>query len=198
VLNKTHCLWEGARAKYSLSRDVVIFSREEEGAAMKCTEIHSLLYRKIDGELPDFEQRELDAHLAQCVYCNREYRLLTFPQRILRTMPGMTVSPSFCMKLRTRIEMEAREAAGRQMLMGLARQMIPALAGITLALLSVFAYLQLHSPEGDLCRAYSKAFISGDSPHQLMIAGQGDITNEGILSAVAEREFDHRRNLDPK
>jgi hypothetical protein len=165
---------------------------------MKCTEIHSWLFRKIDGELRDFENRELDAHLAQCVSCSREYRLLTFPHRIARTIPEMTPSPDFYGKLGTHIEVEIQKVAGWQTFLGLERQMIPALAGITLALLSVFAYLQLRTPEADLYRAYDRVFVSEDLSQQMMIAAQGKITNEGVLSAIAEREFNHRRDSDMK
>jgi hypothetical protein len=65
--------------------------------------------------------------------------------------------------------------------------MIPTLAGITLALLSLFAYLQLRGPEADLYKAYDRAFISEDQSHRTLVAEHGDMTDESVLRAIAER-----------
>jgi len=72
--------------------------------------------------------------------------------------------------------------------------MVPALAGIALALLLVFTYFQIYDPQVDLYRAYDGEFISEDQSHTMLIADQGDITYESVLSAIAERESNYRRN----
>jgi hypothetical protein len=74
---------------------------------------------------------------------------------------------------------------------------VPALAGITLLLLSIFAYLQLYSPSPDLYTAYDGVFILEDQqPHRMLIAEE--ITDETVLSAIAEEENDHNRDYTPK
>jgi anti-sigma factor RsiW len=159
---------------------------------MECAEMKIWLFRKIDGELSDLENAALDTHLAQCASCAREYRLLALPRRIAQKIPQPMPSPFFYQKLRMRIESEVQGTAGWQVLWGLARKMVPALAGITLALLSVLAYLQMQSPEADLYRAYESVFITEEQPYGMLVAGQGSITAESVLAAIAERESNHR------
>jgi anti-sigma factor RsiW len=154
---------------------------------MKCTTAQQRLFGSIDGELSASEKAELNAHLAQCPSCNREYGLLSLPSRISKAIPPVTASPFFYQKLRTRIEDEAQGIASWQTVWQLARQMVPALAGITLALLSVFAYSQLHPSRIELYRNYDKAFISDDQSHMMLAAEQKDITYESVLTAIAER-----------
>jgi len=165
---------------------------------MKCAEVRSRLSRKIDGELTDFEIRELDHHLAQCAHCTREYRLLMFPHQVAEETPSLAPSPFFYKKLRARIECEIQGAAEWQPLWGFARRMIPALAGITLALLSVFAYQELLGPEDDLYRAYNRIFVSESLPHQMIVSEQEGITNENVLNTIAEREFNNLLNMSMK
>ena len=76
--------------------------------------------------------------------------------------------------------------------------MLPALAVITLALLSVFAYHQWRGPDDDLYRAYGRVFVSESLPHQMIVSEQGEITNESVLNTIAEREFNHLLNLGMK
>jgi anti-sigma factor RsiW len=165
---------------------------------MKCAEVRSWLSRKVDGELMDFENRELEEHLAQCAGCTREYRLLMFPHQVAEATPSFAPSPFFYQKLRARIESEIQWTAEWQPLWGLARRMIPALAGITLAILSVFAYHELRAPEDDLQRAYNRIFISESLPHQMIVSEQEEITNENVLNIVAEREFNNLLNMSTK
>ena len=160
---------------------------------MRCAEAQNWLFRKIDGELSDSEIMAFDAHLAQCPSCAREYGLLSLPQRIAKATPELTPSPFFNQKLKLRIEGEARELAGWQMFWKLARQVIPALAGITLALLSVLAYFQFHGPEANFYKSYERIFVAEEQPHQMLVAEQGDITAVSVLSAIAEREPDHQK-----
>ena len=154
---------------------------------MECTAVRNRLFQKIDGELSALENEELDAHLAQCPSCTREYRLLGLPHRIAQEVAPLETSPFFYQKLRMRIDGEAPGITGRQTFFGLATRMIPTLAGITLALLSVFAYFELHGPEADIYNAYDRVFISEDQSHGALVAVHGDITDEGVLRAIAER-----------
>jgi hypothetical protein len=165
---------------------------------MNCATGQSWLFRKIDDELSDSENMELDAHLAKCVSCSREYRLLALPHRIAQAAPPPALSPFFYQKLRTRIDGEIKENAGWQTLWGLARPMVPTFAGITLVLLSVFAYQQIRNPRIDLYRTYEKAFIAEDQSNQMFFADQGDITYESILNTIADPESAYRRNQSPK
>jgi anti-sigma factor RsiW len=152
---------------------------------MECNAVKRELFRKVDGELAHAESTELDAHLAQCSPCMREYRLLALPRRIAQTIPVLTPSPYFCRRLKARIEEEARNLAVWQIFFGLSRRIVPVLAGLTLALLSVFAYVQMRVPEADIYRAYGTAFVTEDQPYQLLVAAQGNITDEGLLRAIA-------------
>ncbi len=164
---------------------------------MNCTTVRNLLIRKIDNELSELENAEFDAHLAECASCTREYRLLNLPNRIAQALPPIEPSPFFYRRLRMNLEGEAQRAAGWQIFFGMARQVIPALAGITLALLSVFAYVRLSGREPELYKAYDRVFITEEQPHG-MLSGRGDITDETVLSAIAEGDSNHLRTLDLK
>jgi hypothetical protein len=165
---------------------------------MNCATVQSWLFRKIDGELSDPENMELDAHLAKCVPCSREYGRLTLPHRIAQAALPPAPSPFFFQKLRTRIDREIKENAGWRALWGLARPMVPTLAGITLVLLSVFAYQQIRNPEIDPYRTYDRAFISEGQSNQILVTDQWDAGYESILNTVAEQESTYRRNQSLK
>lgn len=154
---------------------------------MNCKIAQEKLFRRIDSELLDAEDYELHDHLAQCASCSRDYRLLNLPQQLARKIAPVTASPFFYQKLRLRIEEDAQGIASWQAIRGLARQMVPALAGITLALLSVFAYFQIQAPDVELYRSYDRVFTSDDQSHRMLVAEQKDITYESILTAIAER-----------
>lgn len=158
---------------------------------MKCKIAQERMFCRMDGELSASDAAELDAHLAQCASCSREYRLLSLPRQIAQVVPPITASPFFYQKLRLRIDDEAQGIAGWQSIRGLARQMVPALAGITLALLSVFAYYEIQTPSAELSRDYNRLFISDDQSHRMLAAEQKDITYESVLTAIAERQSDH-------
>jgi hypothetical protein len=169
-----------------------------QGLAMNCTTAQERMFRKIDGELSLSENDELNAHLKQCDSCNREYGLLSLPSLFAKTIPTVTASPFFYQKLRMQIEDEAQGIASWQIIWKLARQMVPALAGITIALLSVFAYHQLQTPEAGLYRNYDRAFISDDQSHRMLAAEQKDITYESVLTAIAERPSGNFSTIDSK
>ncbi len=162
---------------------------------MKCTEVRSWLSRRIDGELRDSENRELDSHLAQCAPCAKEFGLLMFPRRMAETTPSVAPSPYFYQKLREHIESETQRIANWQPFGRLARQMIPALASITLVLLSVFAYHQLRESDEDIYRAYSRVFVSESMPYQMIVFEKEERTNESVLNTIVEREFNHLLNM---
>ena len=164
---------------------------------MRCTVVKGKLFRNIDGELSDSEKMELDAHLAVCASCRREYQILTLPNRLACAAPEVTPSPYFFRKLRAQIDAETRETRVWQIALGAIRHLVPALAAITLALLSVFAYLQLRAPDSDLDKAYG-VYLSDQQPERMLVAEQGEITDESVLTAIAEREANHRRNQDLK
>ncbi len=113
---------------------------------MECTQVRDWLFRKIDGELSDLENTELEGHLAQCGSCNREYKLLILPQWLARIIPDFESSPYFYRILRMHIESGKPGAVIRQISRSLARQVFPAFAVLILAFLLIFAYLQLRTP----------------------------------------------------
>jgi hypothetical protein len=164
---------------------------------MNCTAVRNLLSRKIDNELSEFESASLDSHLSNCASCSREYRILSLPNRIAQAIPPLEPSPFFYSRLRTKLEGEVEKAAGWQAIFGLAKQVIPALAGITLALLSVFAYVQFSRNQPDFYKFYDRVFVTEDQPHSMLFSDRG-ITDESVLTAIAERETNPRRSLDMK
>jgi anti-sigma factor RsiW len=153
---------------------------------MKCTTARDWIFRKIDGELSESDHAELEAHLAQCISCSREYNLFTLPHKVAQAIPPITPSPFFYRSLKARIDGEANRIASWQAFLGLARPLIPTLAGITLALLSIFAYHQINGPEAEVYRAYDKAFIS-EYQTRMLSQEQGEISYESILRAIADR-----------
>ena len=81
--------------------------------------------------------------------------------------------------------------AGWQLFWRLARQMVPALAGITLALLCALAYLQLQSPKADVYRDYEGVLLTEEQP-RMLIGELGDITDASVLNAIAEQQSGFR------
>ncbi len=160
---------------------------------MDCAAARIWLFRKIDDELSTADSALLDSHLAQCSSCMREFRILSIPRRIGRAIPAFEPSPYFYRKLKARIESEAQGITIWQILLGLSRQVVPALAAITLALLSIFAYFQVQRPNADIYQAYDSFFISADRPLRLV---QDEITNESVLRAIAEQETSRRPATD--
>ena len=158
---------------------------------MDCTVARIWLFRKIDDELSSGESKLLDSHLAQCSACMREFRMLALPQRIGRVIPAFEPSLYFYSRLRARIESEAQSITIWQIVLGLSRQIVPALAAITLALLSIFAYLQLEGAGLDV-QAYDRVFLSGDRSLSIPADEQGEITDESVLRAIAEQDSNHR------
>jgi hypothetical protein len=155
---------------------------------MECIISRQLLYRKLDEDLPEDERLLLDLHFSKCPACAREYRLLQLPLRLSRAMPILKPSPFFYSRLKARLAEEDRGLALGQIILGLSRQVIPALAAITLVLLSLFAYLEMHDPKSDVISAYDWIFTSGDRAQIMLIADQNELTDENILLSISEQE----------
>jgi anti-sigma factor RsiW len=178
---------ECQKTKYSGTADVLFSSVEGGSATMKCENARERLFSKLDGELSDSENLELDEHLAQCEICRREFSMVTLAPKMAGAVPPIKSSPFFYRKLQARIDEEVRGAANLQIFWGLAGKMIPALAGVTLLLLSVFFYLQMNAPEAEFYQAYEGIYILDDQSHRILAAEQNDITYESVLTAIAER-----------
>ena len=152
---------------------------------MECSVVRSLLFRLMDDELPPEERGLLNVHLASCPSCAREWKILTLPRRIGRSIPALEPSPFFYTRLRARLESEAQSITWWQIILGLSRQIVPALATVTLVVVSLFAYFEFQGPRMDLYQAYDSIFMSGDRPTRMVIAE--DITDESLLHALAEK-----------
>jgi hypothetical protein len=159
--------------------------RQIEDAKMECGVVRGWLFRLMDDELPAEERGQLDAHLSRCPSCAREWKLLTLPRRIGRSIPALEPSPFFYTRLRARLEKEEQSITIWQIIMGLSRQIVPAMATVTLVIISLFAYLEFRGPRMDLYQAYDSIFLSGDRPTRMVIADE--ITDDSVLHALAER-----------
>jgi hypothetical protein len=139
----------------------------------------------MDNELLPEEREKLDSHLARCPSCSREWRILTLPKRIGRSIPALEPSPFFYARLRARIKGEEQSITIWQIILGLSRQIVPAFATVTLVIISLFAYLEFRGPRPDLYQAYDSIFMSGDRPNRMVIADE--ITDESVIHALAEK-----------
>ena len=72
------------------------------------------------------------------------------------------------------------------------------MAAITLALLSVFAYLHMRAPQEDLRTAYERAFMGENLPIHQLVSEQQNITDANILSAIANQEVWQNANYELK
>lgn len=155
---------------------------------MNCSDVRPWILWSIDGELSAQDQEQLNAHLLRCAGCAREMKILLLPQRLARALPACKPSPFFYQRLRARLNAETQTVTIWQIVPGLSRQLVPVLATITLALISVFAYFELQPPEADIYQAYDMVFTSGEQPPRMVIAEQGEITDESVLRAIAEEQ----------
>ena len=167
---------------------------------MNCKTTRQKLFDRLDCEIDDVsfrsenaESDELNEHLKVCVACRQEYRMLSLPRMTAMTAASVPPSSWFYQKLRANIQaMEAeaaRSAASLEVVWRLAYRMVPAMAGITLMLISIFAWQQTQlSPT--LPHNYDRIFISDDATQVMLTAEQNDITYESVLTALAERQLD--------
>jgi hypothetical protein len=158
---------------------------------MECTEVRTWIFRKIDGELSESENRDFDSHIARCFSCAREYRLMALPHQVAHKIPPVIPSPFFYRKLELQIESEAKGMVGWQLFWLLERRLVPALAGITLALLTAFAYMQLQGSRADGYQDYRGIIITEEQPHRMLAGEQADITDASVLSAIADRQYEY-------
>jgi hypothetical protein len=163
---------------------------------MECNLITSRLFRLLDDELPPEESAEVHRHLGLCPSCAREWKILSLPRRIGRTIPMLEPSPFFYARLRVRLEMESQGITIWQIVLGLSRQIVPALATVTLVIVSLFAYFEFRGPRADLYQAYDSIFLSGDRPNRMVIADE--ITDESVLHALAEKPTIPSLSAPPK
>ena len=152
---------------------------------MRCSVARSWLFRLLDRELSYEEKVQLEDHLASCPSCMKEWRILTLPQRIARSFPVLEPPPFFYSRLRARLEMQKQSITIWQIILGLSRQIVPALATVTLLIISLFAYFEFRGPRPDLYQAYDSIFMSGDRAGRMVIAD--DVTEESVLHALAEK-----------
>ncbi len=155
---------------------------------MVCREARISIFKSLDGDLISEDQERLSQHLEACPSCNREMSLLLLPGRLARVIPLFKPSPYFYQKVRGHLQSESERVTIWQVILGLSRQIVPAFAALSLVLISVFAYQQLRTPEVDVYQAYDRIFMSGDRPQRMVIADQGEITEESVLRAIAEDE----------
>ena len=160
---------------------------------MKCTVVRSWLFRFLDRELSQGERIQLEDHLASCPSCMREWKILSLPQRIARSIPVLEPPPLFYSRLRARLELQKQSITIWQIILGLSRQIVPALATVTLLIISLFAYFEFRGPSPDLYQAYDSIFMSGDRASRMVIAD--DVTEESVLHALAEKPFHPGGNI---
>jgi hypothetical protein len=161
---------------------------------MDCSKAQSQLTKYLDHELAAMDEEYLQHHLAECVVCSREMKLLTLPRRISKEIPQLEPSPYFYQRLRARLESESRSVNIWQIMVGISHRLVPAMAAITLALLLAFSYFQLVPPQADVVQAYDNIFMSGDRPQRMVIADHSEITDESVLQAIAEEDSSRRQD----
>ena len=167
-----------------------------EGQQIQCRQVRRRLFPLLDGELPGWEGDRLQAHFEACPSCAWEWKILTLPRRIGRSIPALEPSPFFYARLQARIEREAESITIWQILLGLSRPIVPALATITLVILSLFAYFEYQGPRLDLYQAYDSIFIPGDRDTRMVIAEE--ITEESVIRALAEKPAGRSRTIQAK
>lgn len=154
---------------------------------MGCRSFRKSLVRLPD-ELTEVERLAIQAHIRECRACADEWQIFALPRRIGRVLPSLEVPPFFSSKMVSRVREESQGVSIWQIILLLSRHLVPALATITLAFISIFAYTQLRGPQVDLYQAYESVFMPADRPQQMVIADPGGITDESILRALAEDE----------
>ena len=164
---------------------------------MDCEIVRQKIFDRMDCEI-DAEingaspanDAELEKHLADCAVCRREYGLFSLPRAAAAAEPPVTASAWFYRRICRRIEDEVQSRAGRQAVWKLAFKMIPALAGVTLALASIFVWQETR-PSRSMTQNYEYVFIEDDAARRVLADDQNDISYESVLVALAERHKDN-------
>lgn len=159
--------------------------RQKGSLQLECGTMRDWLFRLMDEEVSAEERKQIDAHLSCCPSCARELRILSLPRRIGRSIPALEPSPFFYARLKARLQREAQSVTVWQIILGLSRQILPAMATVTLVIVSLFAYLEFRGPGPDLYQAYDSIFMSPGHTSRMVIAE--DITDESVLHALAEK-----------
>jgi anti-sigma factor RsiW len=163
---------------------------------MDCQIARIWLFREVDGELAESERERLMQHLSDCSECARSLQILLLPRRIGKALPILEPSPYFYQRLKARIGTETQPVTIAQIILGLSRQALPAMAAVMLVLLGALAYDLFSGPQADVVQAYDRIFMSNDRPQRMVIADQADITDEAVLRALAED--DNARRPEPE
>jgi nitrogen regulatory protein PII-like uncharacterized protein len=159
--------------------------RREVSDHIDCSLTRNMIFQFMDDELPPEAREKLDGHLAGCAACTREWKILMIPRRIGRSVPALEPSPFFYTRLKARLDKESQSVTIWQVMIGLSRQIVPALATVTLVIITLFAYLEYRGPGPDLYQAYDSIFLASDRSSRMVIAE--DITDESVLHALAEK-----------
>lgn len=163
---------------------------------MECMDSREQLFRYLDDELTATDRDQLTSHISKCPSCARELKMLSLHRQIAHAIPSPTPSPYFYQKLRARLESEVKTVNIWQIINGLSRHLVPAMAAVTLALLMVFGYVQLRTQQSEIYQAYDSLLISGDRLQRTVIADQSEITDESIIRALAEAGTSHPGDSD--
>jgi hypothetical protein len=159
---------------------------------VNCETAAESIQRRLDGELTEPVSHALDAHLAGCPGCARRLQISAIFRRMAKIDLVPEPSPFFYRKVREGIEGDERTGSLWQVTLGLARYFVPALAAITLAFLSLFAYYQIADYPPDIYQAYDTIFTAPDRPQRMIISEPGDITDDNVLEAMAEGDNGNR------
>jgi hypothetical protein len=123
-----------------------------------------------------------------CPSCDLHRRALSIPRQVREASPVIAPSPEFYRNLRKGLAHDSRAGGGAQILMSLPRQLVPALAVITLMLLSAFAYLEYRRSEVNIYQAYEAILIADDPADEMVIADRDEWTDGALLRALAGSE----------
>jgi hypothetical protein len=158
---------------------------------MDCTRARKLLFRNLDAELSAAEAGDLSDHVSGCASCTREKRVLAIPRQIGNTFPVLQPSPYFYSRLKARLDQESQPLTVWQLMLTISRQLVPAFAALTLALLSIFAYYQVRGRQEDRAYAYDLVLHSLDRRQAIILGAQGEINDESFLVTLIEDENGH-------
>ena len=153
---------------------------------MDCTIARSWLFRLLDEELSPAERDRLQvsSRLLSVLHQGMEDTVRS-PGASEDRSRHSNRPPSFMHACGHAWREKSQSITIWQIILGLSRQIVPALATVTLVIISLFAYLEFRGPKADFYQAYDSIFLSGDRPSRMVIAEE--ITEESVLHALAEK-----------